>query len=161
MGPLLKSPLRWHPPRLLPLLPVEGRGKIFKASSPLSQPQVGGVLSRHWRVWQSFGASEWTVTVLWDGYRVPFHHLPPVSLDPRELPSCSPGSVRALAIREGVFKMLLKGTAEPVDQHGPGFYSRLFLVEKVMGAGSLSLICRLSTASSRWRSSKWRPWRLC
>ena len=29
--------------------------------------------------------------------------------------------------------MLLKGALEPVDQPGPRFYSRLFLVEKVIG----------------------------
>ena len=64
---------------------------------------------------------------------MPFHHLPPVSLEPWELPSCSPGSVHARELQEEVFKMLLKGPLEPEDQPSPGFYSRLFLAEKVMG----------------------------
>ena len=99
---------------------IEGRGRNFEGSSLPSQPQVGGVFGWHWRVWQSFSADEWTVALLRDGYRVPFHHLPPVSLNPREL-------------QEEVSKMLLKGALETVDQPGPGFYSQLFLVEKVTG----------------------------
>ena len=39
--------------------------------------------------------------VLQDGYKVPFHHLPPVSLEPRELPFCSLGSVHALESTSG------------------------------------------------------------
>ena len=62
---------------------------------------------------------------------MPFHHLLPVSLDPRELPSFSLGSVRARALRKEISKMLLKGALEPVDQPSLEFYSRLFLVEKV------------------------------
>ena len=35
--------------------------------------------------WHSFGVNEWPVAVLLDGYKVPFHHLPPVSLVPQVL----------------------------------------------------------------------------
>ena len=39
----------------------------------------------HGRRWEAYsvgiGTNEWTVAVLRDGYRVPFHHLPPVSLN--------------------------------------------------------------------------------
>ena len=57
MGPLPGSllsaqlPLCRHPPpRLLPLLPVEGGGRNFEGSSLPSRPQVEGVLGRHWHV---------------------------------------------------------------------------------------------------------------
>ena len=116
MGPLPGSPLFvrhprcCHLPRLLPPLPIEGRGRNFEGSSPSSQPQMGGVLGQHWLVWQSFEADDWTVAVLQDGCRVRFHHLPPVTLNQQELLSCSPGSVRAVALREEVSKMLLKGS---------------------------------------------------
>ena len=40
--------------------------------------------------------------VLRNGFRVLFHHLPPMSLKPRELPSCSLGSVRAFALGGGL-----------------------------------------------------------
>ena len=72
------------------------------------------------------------VAVLQEGYRIPFHHLPPLSLIPRELSSCALGSVRALAHWEEV-KMLRKGAVELMGQPGPGHYSQLFLVEKVTG----------------------------
>ena len=75
-----------------------------------------------------------------------FHHLPPVLLEPQELPSCSPGSVWALALWEDSSKMLQKGALEPVDQPGLGFYSQLFLVEKVMG--SSRLVIDLSSLNS-------------
>ena len=126
-------PPRRHPQRLLPLLLVVGMGN-FDGFLPPSQPQVGGILGWHWHTWQSFGTNEWTVAVLRDGYKMPFHHLPLVSLEPLELSSCSLGSVRALALWDEVSKMLQKGALEPVDQPGPGFYSWLFLVEKVTGA---------------------------
>ena len=59
--------------------------------------------------------------VLWDGYRVPFHHLPPVLLDPWELPPCSPGSVQALVLREEVSEMLLKGGSGTCGPAWSGF----------------------------------------
>ena len=101
-----------------------------KASSSSSCWGKGKVLSRHWSAWLSWGADNLTVGVLGDGYRVPFHHLPPVSLVPMELSPSASGTVRALALQEEVNKMFLEGA---VEQLGPGFYSCLFLVEKVMG----------------------------
>ena len=59
--------------------------------------------------------------VLRHSYLVPFHHLPPVSQDPREYPSCPLGSVRALALKEEVSKMLQKGALESVAWPSPGF----------------------------------------
>ena len=110
-------PRRRHPPRLLPFPLVRGKGRSLKGSSPPSQPQVGGVLGRHWPAWKLCGADQWTVAVLQQGYCIPFHRLPLVSLVARELLSFALGSVRMQAL----------------DQLGLGFYSRLFLVEKVMG----------------------------
>ena len=111
-----------HPPRL-PLLPTKGKGRNVEVSSLPSQLQVGSALERQWRVWESFVADKWTVVVLQDSYRVQFHHLPPVSLEPRELPSCFLESIRVLALQEEVSKTLLKGALEPVDQLSPGFYN--------------------------------------
>ena len=88
------------------------------------------MLARHWHVWQSFGAKAWTVRVLQHGSLVPFHHLPPLSQDSWEVPSCTLGSVRALSLKEEVSKLLQKGALECVDQPSPSFYSCLFLVEK-------------------------------
>ena len=66
-----------------------------------------------------------------------FHHLPPVVREPVEFPSCSSGSAKAQALWEEVNKMLQKGALELSHQPGPGFYDRLFLVQKVMSRGNL------------------------
>ena len=96
--------------------------------------KVGGCLSRHWRQWQAIGAETWVVTVLRDGYRVPFMASPPpLARTPVSFPTYRAGSPRAQALRQEVEVMLAKGALEIARDPGPGFYSRLFLVEKVAG----------------------------
>ena len=99
------------------------------------------MLNRHWHAWESCSADVWMVTVLRYRYHIPFHHLPPVALVSRELSLCALGSVRALALREEVVKMLQQGAVKPVDHP--------LLVERVTGAESPSSIFQRSTASSR------------
>ena len=71
------------------------------------------------------------MTVLRDGYRVPFTDSPPpLSSNPVSFPTCRAGSPRAQALREG---MLAKGALEIARDLGPVFYSLLFLVEKASG----------------------------
>ena len=96
--------------------------------------RVGGCLSSHWRSWQDIGAETWVVTVLRDGYRVPFKDSPPpLARTPVSFPTYRAGSPRAHALRQEVEVMLAKGALEIARDPGPGFYSRLFLVEKATG----------------------------
>ena len=96
--------------------------------------RVGGCLSPHWRQWQAIGAEIWVVTVLRDGYRVPFTDSPPpLARTPVSFPMYRAGSPRAQALRQEVEAMLAKGALEIARDPGPGFYSRLFLVEKATG----------------------------
>ena len=96
--------------------------------------KVGGCLSRHWRQWQAIGAETWVVTVLRDGYRVPFTDSPPpLARTPVLFPTYRAGSPRAQALRQEVEAMLAKGALEIARDPGPSFYSRLFLVEKATG----------------------------
>ena len=96
--------------------------------------RVGGCLSPHWRRWQEIGAETWVVTVLRDGYRVPFKDSPPpLARTPVSFPTYRAGSPRAQALRQEVEAMLAKGALEIARDPGPGFYSRLFLVEKETG----------------------------
>ena len=96
--------------------------------------RVGGCLSPHWRQWQAIGAETWVVTVLRDGYRVPFTDSPPpLARTPVSFPTYWAGSPRAQALRQEVEAMLAKGALEIARDPGPGFYSRLFLVEKATG----------------------------
>ena len=74
------------------------------------------------------------VTVLQDGYRVPFKDSPPpLARAPVSFPTYRAGSPRAQALRQEVEAMLAKGALEIARDPGPGFYSRLFLVEKAAG----------------------------
>ena len=74
------------------------------------------------------------MTVLWDGYRVPFKDSPPpLSRTPVSFPTYRAGSPRAQALRQEVEVMLAKGALEIARDPGPSFYSRLFLVEKASG----------------------------
>ena len=65
-----------------------------KAKGPESAPPdyrsfwaCRGCLSRHWRQWTAIGAKPWVVSVVRDGYRIPFRDLPP---PPREIPGAVP-----------------------------------------------------------------------
>ena len=74
------------------------------------------------------------MTVLRDGYRVPFKDSPPpLARTPVSFPTYRAGSPRAHALRQEVEAMLAKGALEIARGPGPGFYSRLFLVEKATG----------------------------
>ena len=75
------------------------------------------------------------MTVLRDGYRVPFMDSPPTPLSrtPVSVPTYWAGSPVAQALRQEVEGMLAKGALEITRDPGPGFYSRLFLVEKASG----------------------------
>ena len=56
--------------------------------------------------------------------------------------------------------MLQKGALEPVDQPGPGFYSRLYLVEKVMGGWRPVIDLLALNGFVTLTSFRWRQWRL-
>ena len=74
------------------------------------------------------------VTVLRDGYCVPFTDSPPpLARTPVSFPTYRAGSPRAQAMRQEVEAMLAKGALEIARDPGPSFYSRLFLVEKAAG----------------------------
>ena len=74
------------------------------------------------------------MTVLRDGYRIPFKDSPPpLARTPVSFPTYRAGSPRAQALRQEVEAMLAKGALEIARDPGPGFYSRLFLVEKATG----------------------------
>ena len=120
-----------------PLPPEAPAAREVKAKEPgrsqrdgvLLPMRVGGCLSSHWRQWQAIGTETWVVTVLRDGYRVPFTDSPPpLARTPVSFPTYRAGSPRAQALRQEVEAMLAKGALEIARDPGPGFYSRFFLV---------------------------------
>ena len=52
----------------------QGKSRLDGTTLPV---RVRGCLAPHWRRWQAIGAETWVVTVLRDGYRVPFKDSPP------------------------------------------------------------------------------------
>ena len=118
-----------------------GRSGVKVKEPGKSQPdgttlplRVGGCLAPHWRRWQAIGSETWVVTVLRDGYCVPFlDSPPPLSRTPVSFPTYRAGSPRAQALRQEIEGMLAKGALEIAQDPGPGFYSRLLLVEKASG----------------------------
>ena len=74
------------------------------------------------------------LSVLRDGYRIPFlDSPPPLSRSAISFSTYRAGSPQLLALRQEIEKMLSKDAMEIVLDLDPGFYSCLFLVEKVTG----------------------------
>ena len=92
----------------------------------------------------------WVVEALWVGYRIPFDRRPPLSECPLSLPAYSPQSIKGVALTQELQNLLRKGAVEPAPQ-SPGFYSRLFLVQKA--SGSWRPIIDLSTLNDYITSS--------
>ena len=84
------------------------------------------------------------------GYRIPFDRRPPLSERPLSLPAYSPQSIKGVALTQELQNLLRKGAVEPAPQ-SPGFYSRLFLVQKA--SGSWRPIIDLSTLNDYITSS--------
>ena len=75
----------------------------------------------------------WVVEVLREGYRILFSRRPQLSDQPLPMPSYSPSSIRGKALEQEFQDLLHKQAIEPAPQ-APGFYSRLFVVQKDSGA---------------------------
>ena len=75
----------------------------------------------------------WVVEALRVGYRIPFDRRPPLSERPLSLPAYSPQSIKGVALTQELQTLLRQGAVEPAPQ-SPGFYSRLFLVQKASGS---------------------------
>ena len=120
-----------------------GKGRGFENYLP-PQLQVGGVFGQVWHAWQAFRVKDWMVEVLRTGYLVLFHHLPPVTWEPIELPSYGSGSANAQSPQEVMIEMLGKGVVEVVKSLGPGYYSCLFIVQKNLKDGIWSSVCQHS-----------------
>ena len=93
----------------------------------------------------------WVVEALRVGYRIPFDRRPPLSERPLSLPAYSPQSIKGVALTQELQNLLRKGAVEPAPQ-SPGFYSRLFLVQKA--SGSWRPIIDLSTLNDYITSSR-------
>ena len=158
---------------LLPLSDSSLARRVIRASrrSLPEPPRNGGVFGSRSLdpLWQSAaawptsgwlgglgGVDAWVVEALRVGYRIPFDRRPPLSERPLSLPAYSPQSIKGVALTQELQTLLRKGAVEPAPQ-SPGFYSRLFLVQKA--SGSWRPIIDLSTLNDYITSSPF-TWRL-
>ena len=102
------------------------------------------------------GVAAWIVEALRVGYRIPFDRRPPLSERPLSLPAYSRQPIKGVALTQELQTLLRKGTVEPAPQ-SPGFYNRLFLVQKA--SGSWHPIIDLSTLND-YVTSSLSTWRL-
>ena len=93
---------------------------------------MAGCLSRNLEEWRTIGAEEWVLTVLENGYRIPFVTRPPLCLNPWGFGTYSPNSEKGKALDMEV-KLLLDKEAIEEAPMSPGFLSHVFVVTKATG----------------------------
>ena len=107
---------------------------------PLPNIPVGGRLAHFAQDWAKITDDKWVLSVIRDGYRIPFLERPILSPDPVFFQQ--PLSQH---LEEEVASLLSKGAVEEIIPECPGHYSRIFLVPKKNG--KLRLIIDLSALS--------------
>ena len=106
-------------------------GPHFRSALPI--PEVGS-LSRHLQAWQDMGATPWTLKVLRAGFRLVWGpQKPPLTKHPVHFPPPILTSAKEVIDQEVVTLELKKAISRVTDQESPGFYCRLFAVQKATG----------------------------
>ena len=91
---------------------------------------VGARLIQFWEKWVALGVSPNVVTVLKEGYTLPFQFRPNLTRSPNVI-SCDVNPHRNLYLLKALHQLLNKNAIEPVtNQTSLDFYNRLFLVPK-------------------------------
>ena len=91
---------------------------------------VGGRLQKFWQVWQRLGANPWAVSILKEGYSLPFKMRPPLTRFPI-IQSGYANPARNLSLKEALTSLTGKLVVELVlVRSSLALYNRLFLVPK-------------------------------
>ena len=91
---------------------------------------VGGRLQKFWQVWQRLGANPRAVSILKEGYSLPFRLRPPLTRVPI-IQSCYANPVKSRFLKEALISLQGKLVVEPVlVRSSLALYNRLFLVPK-------------------------------
>ena len=91
---------------------------------------VGGRLQKFWQVWQRLGANPRAVSILKEGYSLPFRLRPPLTRVPI-IQSSYANPVKSRFLKEALISLQGKLVVEPVLVWSSlAFYNRLFLVPK-------------------------------
>ena len=91
---------------------------------------VGARLQRFWQVWHSLGANTRVVSILQEGYNLPFKEKPPLTRSPVIISGYA-NPVKSKHIKDSLQALLQKQAVEKVTTPSSlAFYNRLFLVPK-------------------------------
>ena len=91
---------------------------------------VGGRLQEFWQVWQEMGANPWVVSILKEGYTLPFKMKPPLARSPM-IQSGYANPTKNRFLKEALTSLKRKLVVETVVVWSSlAFYSHLFLVPK-------------------------------
>ena len=128
-----------NPDHHLKIKAVKGASSVDQLSSlnlvinvPTVVPDrpVGARLLQFWEKWAALGISPRVVTVLKEGYTLPFRFRPNLTRSPNII-SCYVNPQRHLYLLEALHQLVNKNAIEAVtNQTSLGFYNRLFLVPK-------------------------------
>ena len=93
-------------------------------------PPVGARLQTCWEKWEALGSSPKVVTMLREGYTLPFRFIPNLIQSPTVVSNYQ-NPARQSNLLEALYQLINKNTVEPVEnQNSLDFYNRLFLVPK-------------------------------
>ena len=93
-------------------------------------PPVGARLQQYWGKWEALGSSPKVVTILREGYTLPFWFRPNLTRSPTVISNYQ-NLQRLSNLLEAVYQLTNKNAVEPVaNQNSLGFYNQLFLVPK-------------------------------
>ena len=96
---------------------------------------MGGRLAHFAEKWEEITDNKWVLSIVRNGFRIPFIKIPPLSSVPIRMSQSS-----SLFLREEIENLLNKRAVERVQNpETPGFYSRIFLVPKKNGKFRLIL----------------------
>ena len=100
--------------------------------SAAAEQNVGGRLQKFWQVWQAMGANPRVVSILKEGYSLPFKQRPLLTRFPLVKRVINPTKNRFL--KDSLVNLMVKLVVEKVIvQSSLTFYNRLFLVPKPNG----------------------------
>ena len=103
---------------------------VTNAPTVAIHPPVGARFLQFWQKWAALGVSPKVVTVLKEGYTLPFQFRPNLTRSPKVI-SCYVSPHRNLYLLEALHQLIDKNAVELViNQTSLGFYNRLFLVPK-------------------------------
>ena len=93
-------------------------------------PPVGARLQQYWEKWEALGLSPKVVTILREGYTLPFRFRPYLTRLSTVISNYQ-NPQRQSNLLEALYQLTNKNAVEPVaNQNSLGFYNRLFLVPK-------------------------------